>query len=60
MLSGLFDQLKSILPLAEKVMEDISGEGEETLEEIIPRMFEIMQTIARFSCGYVRRGTYGR
>jgi hypothetical protein len=58
-LSGLFDRLQRILPLANKVADDIVCEETEILEKTIPRMFEVMQTVANFSCDYVKRGRFG-
>ena len=57
--SGLFDRLQRILPLADKVAEDIVYEETEVLEKLMPRMFEVMQAVAKFSCDYVRRGRFG-
>src|SRR5258708_11231172 len=59
MLLGLFDRLQRMLPLAKTVAEEIVCEETEVLEEIIPRMFEVMQRVAKFSCGYVKRGRFG-
>ena len=56
---GLFDRLQRILPLANKVADDIVCEETEILEKTIPRMFEVMQTVANFSCDYVKRGRFG-
>ena len=56
---GLFDRLQRILPLADKVAEDIVYEETEVLEKIMPRVFEVMQAVAKFSCDYVRRGRFG-
>jgi len=61
--SSLSDQLERVLPLADKVVDEIvSEEAEETeiLGKIIPRMFEAMQTIAKFLCEYVKRGRFSR
>ena len=52
----LLDRLQSILPMANEVAEDIVCEETELLEDIIRRMFKLMQKVARFSCDYVRRG----
>jgi hypothetical protein len=41
--SGLLDQLQRILPLADKVADEIVCEETEILEKIIPRMFEVME-----------------
>ncbi len=56
----LLDRLKRILAFAGKVAEEIVGEETEILEKTIPRMFEVMQKVARFSCDYVKRGRFGR
>ena len=58
--SGLLDRLQRILPLAEKVADEITCEETEILEEIIPRMFEVVQKVAKSSCEYVKRGRFGR
>ena len=42
--------------MADKVTNEIVYEESEILEEVIPRMFEVMQKVAKFSCNYVRRG----
>jgi len=54
--SGLLDQLQRILPLANKVADEIVCEETEILEKIIPRMFEVMRRVAEFSCDYVKHG----
>ena len=56
---GLFDRLQRILPLADKVAENIIYEETELLEKLMPRMLEVMQEVAIFSCDYVRRGRFG-
>ena len=58
--SSLLDQLQRILPLADKVTDEIVCEETEILEKIMPRMFEVMQKIATFLCGYVKRGHLSR
>jgi len=58
--SGLLDRLQRILLFADKVADELVCEETELLEETIPRMFEVMQTIARFSCDYVKRVGFGR
>jgi len=58
--SDLVDRLQRILPLAEKVVDEIMCEETEILERIIPRMFEVMQRVAKFSCDYVKRGRFSR
>ena len=54
--SVLLDRLRRILPLADKVADEIVCEETDILEKIIPRMFEVMGRVAKFSCDYVRRG----
>ena len=54
--SRLFDLLQRILPMANKVADEIVCEETELLEEILPRMFRVMQKAATFSCDYVKRG----
>ena len=46
--------------MAEKVADEIVGEETEILEEIVPRMFVVMQRVAQFSCDYIKRGRSGR
>ena len=58
--SVFLDRLKRILFYADKVAAEIVGEETEILEKTIPRMFEVMQKVARFSCDYVKRGRFGR
>jgi hypothetical protein len=59
MLLGLFNSLQRVLPLADIVTEDIVCEDTEILEKITLQMFEVMQRIATFSCGYVKHGRVG-
>ena len=58
--SSLSDQLGRVLPLADKVADEIVSEETDILDKIIPRMFEVMQTIAEFVCKYVKRGRFSR
>jgi len=58
--SSLLDQLQRVSPLADKVADEIIGEETEGLDKIIPQMFGVMQEIAKFLCGYVRRGRFSR
>ena len=58
--SSLLDQLQRILPLADKVADEIVCEETEVLEKIMPQMFEVMQKIANFLCDYVKRGHLSR
>ena len=56
----LFDRLQRISSFANEVADEIVYEETEILEKTIPRMFEVMQTVAEYSCDYVRRGRFGR
>ena len=56
----LLDRLQRILLFADKVADEIVGEETDILEKTIPRMFEVMETVSKFACGYVRRGRFGR
>jgi hypothetical protein len=58
--SSLLDQLQRVLPLADKVADDIVSEETEILYQMMPRMFEVMQKIAKFLCDYVKRGRFSR
>ena len=58
--SSLLDRLQRVLPLADKVANEIVSEETEILDKILPRMFEVMQKIAKFLCEYVRRGRFSR
>ena len=58
--SRLLDRLRRILPLADKVADEIVSEETDILDKIIPRMFEVMQKIAIFLCEYVKRGRFSR
>ena len=60
MLLGFFNRLKRILPLADIVAEEIVCEDTEVLEKVIPRMFEVMQSVAKISCDYVKRKGFSR
>ena len=53
---GLLDRLQRILPFADKVADEIGSKETEILEKILPRMYEVMHRVARFSCDYVKRG----
>ena len=57
---SLLDQLQRVLPSADRVVDEIVVEEMDILEEIIPRMFKVMQRVAEYSCDYVRRGRLGR
>ena len=57
--SELLDRLQRILFFADKVADEIVYEETDILEKTIPRMFEVMQKVANFSCDYVKRGRFG-
>ena len=57
--SCIFDRLQRILFFADKVADEIVGEETDILEKTIPRMFQVMQTVATFLCNYVKRGRFG-
>ena len=56
----LLDRLQRILTFVDKVADEIVYEETKILEETIPRMFKVMQTVAKYSCDYVRRERFGR
>ena len=53
---GLLDRLQRILPLADKVADEIESKETEILEKVIPQMYEVMHRVARFACDYVKHG----
>ena len=53
---GVLDRLSRILPLANQVADEIVGEETSLLEKIIPRLFDVMYRVAKFSCYYVKYG----
>jgi hypothetical protein len=57
--SELLDRLQRILFFADKVADEIVYEETEMLEKTIPRMFKVMEKIAKCSCDYVKRGRFG-
>jgi hypothetical protein len=58
--SSLLDRLQRVLPLADKVADEIVSEETEILERIMPRLFGVMQKIAEFLCNYVKHGRFSR
>ena len=58
--SSLLDRLQRVSPLADKVADEIVGEETDILDTIMPRMFNVMQTIANFLCEYVKRGRFSK
>jgi len=57
--SELLDRLQRILHFADKVADEIVYEETEILEKTIPRMFKVMEKVAKCSCDYVKRGCFG-
>jgi len=55
---GLLDRLKRILPFADIVAEEIVCKETDLLEEVIPRMFEVMYRVAEMSCDYIKYGRW--
>ena len=50
---GLLDRLQCISFFANKVTDEIIYEETEILEKTIPRLFEVMQRVVKFTCEYV-------
>jgi len=57
--SDLLDRLQRILFFADKVANGISDEETEVLQKTISQMFKVMETVAKYSCEYVKRGRFG-
>ena len=57
--SDLLDRLRRILFFADKVTDEIAYEETDILEKTIPRMFRVMDKVAKCSCDYVKRGRFG-
>jgi len=60
---GLLDRLKRILPFADivadkLVVDKLVCEEMDLLEDIIPRMYEVIHKVANVSCGYVKSGRW--
>ena len=55
----LLDRLQRILFFADKVADEIGDEETEILEKTILQMFKVMETVAKCSCDYVKRGRFG-
>jgi len=60
MLLSLLDRLQRVLPLADKVADQMVSEETDLLVKIMPQMFEVMQKISKFLCKYVKRGRFSR
>jgi len=54
--SGLLDRLKRILSFANIVADKIVCEETDLLEDIIPRMYEMMHRFAKVSYDYITHG----
>jgi len=57
---SLMDRLKHVSPLADKVADEIVSEDTEILVVLMPRMFKVMQEIAKFLCEYIKRERFSR
>jgi len=57
--SDLLDRLRRILFFADKVANEISDEETEILQKTISQMFKVMESVAKCSCDYVKRGRFG-
>ena len=53
---ALLDRLQRIMPLADKVADEIDDKQTEILAKVIPQMYEVMHRVAKFSCQYVKQG----
>ena len=58
MLPVLSNQLHRILLFADEVAHEIICEETDLLGEIIPRMFEVVHSVARYLCDYVTHGRW--
>ena len=58
--SSILDRLQRIFPLADKVASEILSEETDLLCNIMPRMFQVMQRIAKFLCEYLKRGRFSK
>ena len=56
--ASLLDPLRRILLFADKVPDEVVCQEAELLEKVIRRMCGVMDSVARFSCEYVRRGRW--
>ena len=57
--SDILDRLRRILFFADKVANEISDEETEILQRTISQMFKVMESVAKYSCDYVKRGRFG-
>jgi len=56
--SSIFDRLERIMPMVVLVENEIVSEQTEILKKFIPQMYEVMYTVAKSSCEYIRRGKW--
>ena len=56
---SLFDQLKRVEPLVKRAADEMVCEETDILEEILPRMFKVMQRVVEYACDYTRHGRLG-
>ena len=59
MLLGFFSRMQRSFLIADKVAEESVCEDAEILEKTIPRMFDTMQRVAKYTCDFVKRGRFG-
>ena len=57
--SGLLNRLQRILFFADKVADEIVYEETDILEKTIPRMYKVIEKVAKYSCSCVKRGRFG-
>ncbi|PVF92507.1 WD40 repeat-like protein [Serendipita vermifera] len=60
MVSDLSDEIGRVLPLADKVLDDVVREDTKQLSKIIRRMYSLTVDTAEFLCVYVQQSTYVR
>ena len=53
--ADIFSRLGRILEFAKIVADELVCKETEILEKTIPKMFEVMQEVARITCKYVKR-----
>jgi hypothetical protein len=55
MMSDLASAVESILPFAERTMEDVLCDDADLLEGVVRRLYELIGDTATFICGYAKR-----
>ncbi|PVF92449.1 WD40 repeat-like protein [Serendipita vermifera] len=58
--SDLTDEIGRVLPLADKVLDDVVREDTEQLSKVIKRMHSLTVNTAEFLCVYVQQSSYVR